>query len=131
MAPSTPIGTSAAIASRSASEETPPLATTGPVGSRSDVTQQLEVGPAQSAVLGDVGDHVAGAAVPVESLERLPKVTTLLGPATGRQRRAADVESDGDPVAVLGNRLGAPRGSSSAAVPRLTRRQPVPNASGE
>ena len=73
-----------------------------------DLAQQVEVGTAQRAVLGDVGDHVPGAALGVQPGEGLVELAALLGPAAGGQPGAADVEADGDPVAVLGDRPGAP-----------------------
>ena len=57
------------------------------------------MGPRSVPSLRDVGDDVAGAAVGVEPVERLPEVAALAGPAAGGERRAADVEADGDPVA--------------------------------
>ena len=75
---------------------------------RGDVGQQLQVGTAQRAVLGDVGDHVPDAARLVEAPEDLPEVPALLGPAACGERGAAHVEADGDAVAVLADDLGRP-----------------------
>ena len=62
--------------------------------------QQVEVRAGQRAVPADVGDDVARAAVGVEPGQHLVELAALLGPAAGRQRGAAHVEADGDPVAV-------------------------------
>src|SRR5690606_5448415 len=78
------------------------------VGALAHLAQQVEVRAAQGAVLGDVGDDVAGAAVGVQPGEHLPQVPALPGPAAGGQRRAADVEPDGDAVTVLGDDPGGP-----------------------
>ena len=98
------------MARRSSREETPPEATTGPVGRRADVLQQLQVGALEGAVLGDVGDDVAGAALGVEAGQRLVEVAAVAGPAAAAQGGAAYVEADGDLVAVLGDDLGDPLG---------------------
>ena len=79
-----------------------------PVGGGADVAQQVEVGALEHAVLVDVGDDVAGAALAVEPGQHLVEVAALAGPAARGQRAAADVEADRDPVAVLGDRRGAP-----------------------
>src|SRR5690606_22728145 len=80
------------------------------VGGGADVLQQLQVVTLQGAVLGDVGDDVAGAALLVETLQRLVEVAAVAGPAAAAQGGAAHVEADGDPVAVLGDDLGDPLG---------------------
>ena len=77
---------------------------------RADVTEQVEVGALEHAVLGDVGDDVPRAPVAVEPLEDLPEVAAVLGPAAGGEGGAAYVEPDGDAVAVRRDRLGAPLG---------------------
>ena len=87
----------------SSSVETPPDATTGRSVRAHTSREQIEVGALEHAVLVDVGDDVAGAALAVEALEGLPQVAAVLGPAARRERGAADVEPDGDPVAVLGD----------------------------
>ena len=107
-----------------------------PVGRGADVAQQVDVGPLQHAVLVDVGHDVAGAALGVEPGQHLVEVAALAGPAAGRQRPAAYVEPDGDPVAVLrdGGRTplrllegsGAdvdPPAAASPSRPRGTRRR--------
>src|SRR5699024_9776602 len=78
------------------------------VGAGADVTQQVEVGAAQGAVLGDVGDDVALAAGLVEPLEGLPEVPALAGPAAGGEGGAAHGEAHRDAVAVLGEHHGGP-----------------------
>ena len=86
-------------------------------------------GPAHRAVLGDVGDHVPGRAGLVEPLQHLEQVAAVAGPAPGREGTAAHVEPDRDPVAVLAAPPGrTTAGSSSAAVPMLTRAAPVASA---
>jgi hypothetical protein len=79
-----------------------------PVGRRAHRLQQLDVGPGEGAVAVDVGDDVSGAAVGVEAGERLEQLAAVLGPAAGGERRAADVEPDGDPVAHPGDRRAHP-----------------------
>ena len=74
------------------------------VGGGADVAQQLEVRALEHAVLVDVGDDVAGAALGVEPGQHVVEVAALAGPAARGERPAADVEPDRDPVAVLGDR---------------------------
>ena len=76
----------------------------------------------------------------VETLEGLPEVTALFRPATRRKRGAANIKTDGDPVAILGNGRSGPlrvlqrcraevdataavrqRGSQALGVPNATR----------
>ena len=93
------------------------------------------------AVLGDVGDDVARAAVAVQAGEHLEQLAALLGPAAGGQRGAAHVEADRDPVAVLGDRPGAPlrvlqRGGAdvdprAAGGQRRVQRRVVADAAGQ
>ena len=83
---------------------------TGRGGRGADLAEQLQVRALQRAVLGDVGDDVAGAALGVEAGEGLVQLAALLGPAAGGQPGAAHVEADGDAVAVLGDGAGAPLG---------------------
>ena len=80
------------------------------VGAGADVAQQGEVRALEHAVLGHVGHDVAGAALGVEARERLPQVAALAGPAARGQGRAAHVEADRDPVAVLGDGPCGPLG---------------------
>ena len=108
MAPSTPSGTSPRIATTSSSVDTPPGGDDRAVGAGAHVAQQGEVGALEHAVLGDVGDDVAGAPLGVEAGQGLPEVTALAGPAAGGERRAAHVEADRHPVAVLGDGPGGP-----------------------
>ena len=110
IAPSTPSGTRAAMARRSSREETPPEATTGRSVAAQTFAQQLQVGALERAVLGDVGDDVAGAALGVQAGQRLVQVAAVAGPAAAAQRRAAYVQADRDLVAVLGDDLGDPLG---------------------
>ncbi len=79
-----------------------------PVGGRADVAQQLEVRTLEHAVLVDVGDDVARAALGVEPGQHVVEVAAVAGPAARGQGAAADVEADRDPVAVLGDRGRAP-----------------------
>ena len=110
-------------------DDIPPLATTGGLRARAHLAQQVDVGPGQHAVGGDVGDHVAGAAGRVQPVEGLVQVTALPGPAAGGEPAAADVEADGDLVAVASAITSAHHsGRSSAAVPMLTRVHPVARA---
>ena len=124
-----PAAAASASATRSATSAIPPQAITGAGSRRRPHAAARRSGP-QRAVLADVRDDVAGAAVAVQPLQGL---------ATGRRRRVVqpraasrcaprDVEPDGDPLAVLRDRLAHHSGSSSAAVPRLTRAQPVASA---
>src|SRR5690606_19271905 len=66
-----------------------------PVGTGADLLEQLQVGALEGAVLGHVGDHVAGAAVGLQPVEDLPQVAGVLGPAAGGERGAADVQAHG------------------------------------
>ena len=63
------------------------------VGRRAHVAQQVEVRALEHAVLVDVGDHVAGAALGVEPREHVVEVAAVAGPAARGQRAAADVEA--------------------------------------
>ena len=72
----------------------PPEATTG-AGVRAQTSlQQSEIGAAERAVLGHVGDDVARAAGGVEPVDGLPEVPAVAGPAPSGQRRTAHVEAD-------------------------------------
>ena len=82
----------------------PPRGDDRAVGGGADVAQQLEVGALEHAVLVHVGDDVARAALGVEPGQHVVEVAALAGPAAGGQGAAADVEPDGDPVAVLRDR---------------------------
>ena len=129
IAPSTPVRHEAAQGLEVRQARDAPAGDDGPVGARADLAQQVDVGAAERAVLGDVRDDVAGAAVGVQAGERLPEVAALLRPAAGGEGGAAHVQPDGDAVAVRGDRpAGSSPGSSSAAVPRLTRAHPVARA---
>ena len=88
----------------------PPEATTGRSVAAQTSRSSSRFGPCEHAVLVDVGDDVAGAALGVEPGQHVVEVAALAGPAARGQRAAADVEPDGHPVAVLGDRLGAPLG---------------------
>ena len=81
----------------------PPEATTGRSVRGADVAQQLEVGALEHAVLVDVGDDVARAALVVETVEHLVEVAAVPGPAPRGERLPAHVEADRDPVAVRGD----------------------------
>ena len=94
----------------------PPRGDDRAVGGGADVAQQLEVGALEHAVLVDVGDDVAGAALGVEPGQHVVEVAALAGPAAGGERAAADVEADGDPVAV--RRDGARRTTPAARARR-------------
>ena len=68
-------------------------------------------------VPGHVGDDAAGAAVPVQPRKGLPQVTAVTGPAASgepvlyravRMLDDAHVEGDRDPLAMRGDRPGAP-----------------------
>ena len=86
---------------------------TGAGGAR-DVTQQVDVGAAQRAVLAHVGDDVAGATVAVEPLQHLPQVAAVGGPPARGEPVAPvgdpHVEAHRDPLAVGGDDLCAPVG---------------------
>ncbi|OEI67227.1 hypothetical protein Cus16_3128 [Curtobacterium sp. ER1/6] len=73
----------------------------GLVGAVTDLAEELDVRPLQRAVLRDVGDDVPGAPGGLEPVEHLPQVPGVLGPPAARQGGAADVEADGDLLAVL------------------------------
>src|SRR5699024_7698991 len=75
-----------------------------------DLAQEVEVRALQGPVLGDVGDDVAGAAVPLEPFEHLPQVPALFRPTATGEGRAPYVEPDGDPVPVFGDDLRGPLG---------------------
>ena len=110
IAPSTPSPTRPRIAATSSSVDTPPDATTGRSVRAQTSRSSGEVRALEHAVLGDVGDDVARAALGVEAGERLPQVAALPGPAPGGEGGAAHVEADGHPVAVLGDGAGGPLG---------------------
>ena len=81
-----------AIARRSSSEETPPEATTGRSVRAQTSRSRSRFGPAQGAVLGDVGDDVAGAAVarpagPAPRTGRRRPGSSRARPASCRARR--------------------------------------------
>ena len=88
---------------------------------RAHLAQQVEVRPAEGAVLGHVGDDVPRAPVGVQPRQRLPQVAALAGPAAGGERRPADVEADGDPVAPGRDRA---RGSSPGSPAPRSRGSP-------
>src|SRR5699024_9303834 len=75
----------------------------GRVGVGAHPTEELEVRTGEHPIAGDVGDHEPGAAGGVEALQRRHQVTTLPGPTAGGELVTADVQADGDPVAVLGD----------------------------
>ena len=74
---------------------------------------RADVRSLEHAVLADVGDHVTGAAVAVQPVQRLPQVSPVGHPAARGQpvSRGGDlhVQRDRDPLTVLGDRLRAPR----------------------
>src|SRR5699024_2637023 len=84
------------------------------VGGGGHVAQELQVRAGEGAVLGDVGDHEAGAALGVEALEDLPQVAAVGDPAAAAEAPLAldlaDVHADGDAVAVLADDALAPLG---------------------
>ena len=129
MAPSTPTPTSPRIAPEVVERGDAAGRDDRTVGARADVTEQVEVGALEHAVLVDVGDDVAGAALAVEPREHLPEVAALAGPAAGREG-ACRARRDRRRPGRRGRRWPrrAHSGSSSAAVPMLTRRQPVASA---
>ena len=108
-------------------DETPPLATIGLLRARCHVTEQVEIGSAQSAILRHVGDDVPGTTVAIQALERLPQVAAFLCPAACCQCRAPHIEPDSNAIAVLGNGAGAPgwvlERSSADVDASTTRRQ--------
>ena len=107
---------------------------------RADVTEQGQVGAAQRAVLEHVGDHVPGAALAVQPVERLVQVPALGRPAAGGQPGAPHVEADRDPLAVPGDnrthpvrvlqRRGADVDPGAAGAERAGQRFVVPDAAG-
>src|SRR5699024_7728590 len=97
----------------------------GLVGVLAHGTQQLQVGALEHAVLVDVGDHVAGAPLALQALQGFQQVTALAGPPACGQGRATHVQTDGDPVTVFGDDLGAPFG-----VFQCGRADVAPGASG-
>src|SRR5262249_28022621 len=85
----------------------------GRFGAGTHVAQQPQVRPTHHAVLADIGDDIAPATLGVESPQDLPQLTALGGPATRGQQLIAvavdpDIEPDRDPLAMLGDRPGAP-----------------------
>ena len=63
------------------------------------VFEEFDVRTLQSAVFGDVGDHVARAARVLEASQHLPEVAALLCPATSGKCGATDVEPNSDGIA--------------------------------
>ncbi len=88
----------------------PPEATTGRVVRAVTARRRFEVRALQGAVLRDVGDDVAAAAGVLEALEHVPQVAALARPAARGERRAANVESDRDRLAVPPDHVGGPLG---------------------
>ena len=130
MAPSTPCGTSSARAPAMSSRvEIPPLATTGLSVRSQTCAQQVEVRAGQHAVGGDVGDHEAGAAGRGPAGQGLVQLTALPGPAAGGELacrgRPGRWRSGRRSSAMISSHHS---GRSSAAVPMLTRAQPVASA---
>ena len=83
-----------------------------------DVRVERDVGAEQRAVLAHVGDHVSGAAVVVEVVDGVPQVAVIAAPASPGEAVLdhavgglddPHVQAHGDPVAVRGDRVGAPR----------------------
>src|SRR5699024_6197973 len=72
----------------------------------------LQVGPAQHAVLGHVGDDIACAAVRIQPLQDLPEVAAVgdppASPEAGFAVDDANVEADGDAITVAGDGRRAP-----------------------
>src|SRR5690606_11249822 len=62
------------------------------------------------AVLGHVSDDVTGAAGLLEPVDDRPQVSAVAGPAARGERGAADVEADGNGLAVLADDVGRPLG---------------------
>ena len=128
MAPSTPTGTRSTSAGGSSR-----LGDAAAGDDRTSVAPQTscrelgEVRALEHAVLVHVGDDVAGASLVIEPSQHLVEVAALAGPATRRQRgptRTSSPTATRSPHSAMA--AGAPRaGCSSAAVPMLTRRQPV------
>ena len=112
MAPSTPRSVSVAMARRSSRLDTPPEAITGASVRSATLRQQVEVRTVQRAVLGDVGDDEPRTALAVKAFQHLPQIAAVGLPAAAAQPVLAvddlHVQADGDLVAVLGDRLGAP-----------------------
>ncbi len=102
MAPSTPMGTSARRAFR--------FSRVAMIRELADGLEQLDVGAGQHAVGVDVGDHEARAAGIREEVEGLLPGATLLRPATSSEVVAPHVQTDGDPIPVVGNHAFTPVG---------------------
>ncbi len=129
MAPSTPRPTSSRIVGDVLQRRDTARGDDRPVRASAHVAQQLEVRALEHAVLVDVGDDVARAPLAVEPLQRLPEVAALLGPAPRRQAWCPgrpDPTATRSPCSAMARAVHS--GSSRAAVPRFTRRQPVASA---
>ena len=73
-----------------------------------DLVQQMVIGAAHHAVLRHVGDDIARAPLGIETINRLPQITTIASPATCRKRVTANVERNGDLIAVFANDTSTP-----------------------
>ncbi len=114
IAPSTPLPVSVAMARRSSRLDTPPDAITGASVRSATLDEQLEVGPGQRAVLGDVGDDEPRASLLVKAFQHRPQVAAVGLPAASAQPVLAvddlHVQPHGHLVAVLGDDAGTPFG---------------------
>ena len=110
IAPSTPSGTISRSAKMSVRRADAPAGDHRLVGLGADPPQQVQVRAGQHPVGIDVGDHEPRAAGLVQPVQRLQHVAAVPGPAAGRQPAAAHVQTDRDPVPVVGDDLLAPLG---------------------
>src|SRR3954447_9277845 len=128
MTPSTPSGTSSRRASRSARPETPPLATTGRSVRRQTSRSSSTLGPrSMPSLTTSVTTYRAQ-----PSASRRARASQRSPPSWVHPRAASVVPRTSRPTAIRSpNSAIAERvqsGSSRAAVPRLTRAQPVARA---
>ena len=124
------------MARRSSRLDTPPDAITGASVRSATLASRSRLGPLQRAVLGDVGDDEARTSFSVKAFQHRPQIAAVGLPAAAAQ-----------PVLAVGTKGRSARrarrppcrrarrslrahhcGFSSAAVPRLTRAQPVASA---
>ena len=128
IAPSTPSGTSAAIARRSARLDTPPLATTGADVRAQTSRSRARFGPRSVPSLStSVTTYRAQPSASSRSSVSCSSPPSAVQPrAASRVPRTSRPTATRSPCRAMTERTQS--GFSSAAVPMLTRAQPVPSA---